>query len=104
VGKVFWSDPAIEDLRQVVEHIAQDSATYAERFGVLLLASDKRLEDFPRSGRVVPEFEDANIRELIYGSHRVIYIIRPEHCHIVAIVHASRDITRHLAPGDWNIE
>src|SRR5207253_4745953 len=104
MGKVFWSEPAIEDLRSAVEYIAQDSPTYAERFGVLLLAALKRLEEFPRSGRIVPEFEDPSIREMIYGSYRVIYLVRGEGCHVVALVHASRDIVRHLSPGDWDVE
>ena len=53
---------------------------------------------------MLPEFEDANIRELIYGSYRIIYLVREEGCHIVAVVHASRDIVRHLSQADWDIE
>ncbi len=62
-----------------------------------------RLEQFPYSGRIVPEFNDENIRELIYGSYRIIYLIRQGICYITAIIHGSRDILRHLKPGDWDV-
>lgn len=34
MGKVIWTDPALEDLHDIIEHIAEDSPVYAERFGL----------------------------------------------------------------------
>lgn len=68
MGKVIWTDPALKDLHDIIEHIAEDSPVYAERFGLQVVESPRRLEQFPYCGRIVPEFNDENIRELIYGS------------------------------------
>ena len=103
MGKVIWADPALKDLHDIIKHIAEDSPVYAERFGLQVVESPRRLEQFPYWGRIVPEFKDENIRELIYGSYRIIYVFRYEACYITAVIHGSRDILRHLKPGDWDI-
>ena len=103
MGKVIWTDPALDDLHDIIEHISEDSPVYAERFGLQVVESPRRLEQFPYCGRTVPEFKDENIRELIYGSYRIIYLIRNDDCYITAVIHGSRDILRHLKPGDWDI-
>jgi plasmid stabilization system protein ParE len=40
-------------------------------FGQFLISSVKRLADFPELGRVVPEFDDPSIREIVVRSYRV---------------------------------
>lgn len=67
MGKVIWTDLALEDLHDIIEHIAGDSPVYAERFGIQVVESPRRLEQFPYCGRTVPEFKDEHIRELILG-------------------------------------
>jgi toxin ParE1/3/4 len=103
VGKVVWTDPALTDLHDIIRHIAEDSPTYAERFGLRVVEAPRRLAEFARCGRVVPEYQDQNIRELIYGTYRIIYQIRQNACYITAVVHGSRDILRHLKPGEWDV-
>lgn len=103
MGKVIWTDPALKDLHDIIEHIAEDSPVYAERFGLQVVEAPRRLGQFPNCGRMVPEFKDENIRELIYGSYRIIYLIRHNACYITAVIHGSRDILRHLKPGEWDI-
>ena len=101
--QVIWTEPALADLHDIVKHISQDSAIYAERFAASVVQAPRRLIRFPRSGRMTPEFGEPSIRELIYGSYRIIYVLRRETCHIVAVVHGSRDILRHLTPGAWDV-
>ncbi len=103
MAEVIWTEPALEDLRNVVEYIARDSFAYAERFGTRVVEAPKRLAQFPFCGRMVPEFEEENIRELIYESYRIIYLVNGKVCYIVAIIHGSRDILRHLEPGKWDV-
>jgi len=104
MGKVIWTDPALESLRDIIEYIAKDSPSYAERFGIQIVESPRRLEKYPHSGRIVPEFNDEEIRELFYSSYRIIYLIKDEDCYITAVIHGSRDIIQHLEPGDWDID
>jgi len=74
MAKVVWTRPALDDLNDIVEYISRDSKVYAERFATRVLEAARRLEDFPYSGRLVPEFKEEDIREVIYGSYRIIML------------------------------
>ena len=76
MAKVYWTSPALNDVREIIHFIAKDSLIYSERIGVKLIHSARRLSTFPYSGRIVPEFADESIREIIYGSYRIIYKIQ----------------------------
>lgn len=104
MAKVVWTEPALNDLQGIIEYIARDSVVYAERFGMRVVQAPRILQQSPFLGRLVPEFNDQSIRELIYGSYRIIYKATDTSCFIVAVIHGSRDIFKHLKPGAWNIE
>lgn len=50
-------------------------------------------------GRVVPEFSDTNIRELLIRDYRLIYKIEETCIIIIALIHGKRDLNRL-----WEIE
>ena len=52
--RVRWTPQARADLREIHKYISRDSAQYADLVIADLLASVRRLHDFPLSGRVVP--------------------------------------------------
>jgi len=103
MAEVVWAEPAVNDLKAIVEHIAKDSKAYAERFALKVVQAARRLKSFPQSGRVVPEFGDRNVRELIYGSYRLIYVVRSSTCYVVALVHGSRQLLSRMKPGEWEV-
>lgn len=45
---------------------------------------------FPKAGRVVPEYNQENIRERIFQNYRIVYRLKPEMIEIVAVVHSVR--------------
>jgi toxin ParE1/3/4 len=53
---------------------------------------------------MVPDYQDEAIRELIVGDYRVVYRIVGDEVRIIAVVHGSRDLMRHLPDGPWDIE
>ena len=90
--KVIWTEFALEDLRLIHEYISADSKRYADRFIEKLITRVDQLENFPKSGRVVPEFNSAAIRELIEGNYRIIYKISASQIAIVRVHHAARQL------------
>ena len=80
--QVALSPSARRDLRDIVRYISLDSPDRAVTFGQFLLSSTKRLADFPKMGRVVPEFDDASIREIVVRSYRVIYRVDDGDCRV----------------------
>lgn len=53
-----------------------------------------QLADFPESGRIVPELDDPNIREVIRRPCRIVYRVKPQEriVEIARIWHAARGI------------
>ena len=90
--KLIWTEFALEDLRLIHEYISVDSNRYADRFIEKLINRVDELENFPKSGRVVPEFNSDSIRELIEGNYRIIYKISSNQVAVIRIHHAARQL------------
>ncbi len=90
--QVALSPSARRDLRDIVRYISVDSAERALKFAQLLIGSTKRLADFPEMGRIVPEFADPSIREIVVRSYRVIYRVNHDDCRVdvARFWHAAR--------------
>lgn len=71
--QVALSPSARRDLRDIVRYISLDSSERAVTLGQFLVSNTKRLAEFPEMGRVVPEFGDPSLREIVVRSYRVIY-------------------------------
>jgi plasmid stabilization system protein ParE len=73
--------------------VAQTSPEYARRIVDQLTNRSKQIVNFPLSGRMVPEYELNEVREVIEGSYRVVYLIKneQEQIEILAVIHTSRD-------------
>jgi plasmid stabilization system protein ParE len=76
--KLLWTEPAIEDLRNIHNYIARDSQIYANSFVQRIVLAVERLLDLPKLGRLVPEADQETIRELLYHNYRIISRIKSE--------------------------
>jgi len=92
--KVHWTDTAVEHLRAIHAYIAKNSPQYALRIIDRLTRRSQQIGEFPLSGRVVPEFEHAQIREVLEGPYRIIYHIKPDQVDVLAVLHATQEIPR----------
>ena len=91
--RINWSDVAEADLDDLYDYIARDVPYYAEQFVDRLIEAVGVLKDHPRLGRRVPEAEQReDVRELIFRSYRVIYLVDAEQVHILAVIHGSREL------------
>jgi plasmid stabilization system protein ParE len=89
-----WSPSARLDLREISAYIAEDDPAAAQRFVRSLFAAVERLPVFPESGRIVPEFGDPTIREVVRRPCRIVYRIKADsgRIEIVRVWHAARGI------------
>lgn len=90
MATVRWTHRAQDDLRQIHDFIARDSARAAEALVERLLTAAERLASFPESGRIVPEFPGLGYREIIVSGYRVLYRIEGDIVWIAAVVHGRR--------------
>ena len=90
--RVEWSDLALDDLDEVARYIGRDSPFYAREFVERIFDTTDRLAIFPLGGRLVPESEDDQTREVIVQGYRVMYAIEDDRVLILAVMHGSRDL------------
>ena len=88
--EIEWSPTAKNDLNVIIDYIAQDSLEYALSFYEEVREKLENLNNFPKMGRVVPELDDINIRELLFRNYRLIYRNFGEKIQIIRVIHGSR--------------
>jgi addiction module RelE/StbE family toxin len=88
--KVEWTDNALEQLWAIHEYIAQSSSEYAQRVVDRLTKRTQQIRDFPLSGHMVPEYNAPQIREVIEGSYRIIYYIKPDQIDVLAVIYGAQ--------------
>jgi toxin ParE1/3/4 len=84
------------DLAEAASFIARDSARYAKQFVRDAQSTARTLPRFPQRGRIVPEFERPDLRELIVGRYRMVYVIRADSVEIVTVIDGARDLMPHI--------
>lgn len=91
--KLIWTDQAINDLGDIGDYIAENSEKFAKLTVKKLFERPDVLKNFPKAGRVVPEKNDENIRELIEGNYRIIYeVVSTDQINILTVYHSARDL------------
>lgn len=87
---VTWTELALNDLKNIYNFINAGSTLYAKKVSTRFFEIAEELENFPRAGRMLPEENDPNLRELIMGSYRLIYEIDGKNIHILAIANSKQ--------------
>ena len=104
MASIRWTLGAKQDLQAIIEYIGRHSPTYAALTAERIVAAVERLRRQPRLGRMVPEFEELFIRELIVGNYRIVYRLKRKQIGIVAVVHGSRSLLKRFASAEWVLE
>ncbi len=90
--KVHWTNTAIDQLVSIYDYVAQTSKPYADRLVDKLTRRSEQIAAFPLAGRIVPEFKDEGIREVIERPYRIIYRIKVDQIDILAVIHGAQDL------------
>jgi addiction module RelE/StbE family toxin len=90
VTEIVWSPQSLRDLEAIRAYISVDSQQYADLAVRRVVAAVERLKAFPESGRIVPERNSPDIREVIVGRYRVVYRRKPDSVEIATVFRGSR--------------
>ena len=90
MAEVRWTPQAADDLDAIADFIAQDSPHYASLFVLDVLQAVERMNQFREMGRIVPETNSPDIRELLLGNYRIVYRLKFDTPEILTIYHGSR--------------
>jgi plasmid stabilization system protein ParE len=91
VTTVSWTERPQADLAAIRAFVEMDSPHYADVIVRRLLHAVDRLQYFPQSGRVVPEYVDPAIREVVLRPYRIVYrIVSDQQFHLLTVHHGAR--------------
>jgi len=88
--KIIWSPLSIERITEIDGFIAEDKPGAAEKWINSIFPEADKLIAFPQCGRIVPEINHRDIREIIFGSYRIIYQISPQKTEILTVRHGKQ--------------
>jgi len=88
--KIIWSLRAISRLEEIRAYIANQAPITADRVIRRIILSTERLKSFPNSGRVVPEYNMKEIREIIEAPYRILYHVGDERIEIINVLHSRQ--------------
>lgn len=88
--RIIWSPLSLERVAEIADYIARDNLTAAERWVDGIFKLVEPLEDLPKPGRIVPEIERDDFREVIKGNYRIIYRVEPEQVSILTVRHGKQ--------------
>ena len=89
---VVWTDAAVSQLDAIYNYIAHTSPEYALGMIDRLTKRSIQIAEFPYSGRMVPEYDLNEVREVLEWPYRIIYLIKPgeSRVEVLAVVHGAR--------------
>lgn len=91
--KVTLAESAVRDLEDIVAHYEKVGApNVGAELVARILDRIESLNEFPDLGRVVPEFENQYLRELIEAPFRIVYRRDKERVRIVRVWRSERSL------------
>jgi len=90
--RLRWTEHATGQLGAIAEYLGLASPVYAEQVVDRIVRRLGQALEHPESGRTVPEFGRADVRELIEGPYRLIYRVRPDAIEVLSVLHGRRDL------------
>ena len=88
--KVKFTPSAKTQFLSALSYIRKDKPSAAINFRKPAEKILRRLEDFPESGRIIPEFQELPYREVVISPYRFFYKIKADVVWIVAVWHDAQ--------------
>jgi toxin ParE1/3/4 len=90
MASIIWSENALNDIGNIALYISNDSEFYAKQFVKKLIATTRKLESFPKIGKIIRELPYSDYREVLFKKYRIIYRIDADKVYIITVHHSAR--------------
>lgn len=98
--RLRWLPLALSDLDGIRRYIAEDDPAAARRWVTRLHARARTAASAPMAGRVVPELDRDDVREVFLRSYRIVYRMLDAEIQILTVFEGHRLLPRDAAVGD----
>ena len=84
--KLFVAQSTYSDLEEIRKYYDGEGVSHVGmQFLSAIIGRVEGLKDNPDMGRVVPEFGEQRIRELIHSPFRIVYLREPNSIHVIRV-------------------
>ena len=90
--RVRFTPSARLQFLEALAYIRRDKPSAAQRFRKRSETVLRRLEKYPASGRVIPEFPELTHREVLISPYRFFYRVEKKTIWIVAVWHGAQEV------------
>lgn len=90
--KIIWSPKARQKAQEAVDFIKEDRPLVSEEWLEGLIERVLLLQEFPNQGRIVPEWGQPDVREVLHPPYRVLYQVFPERVEILTLSHVRQEL------------
>ena len=87
---IVWSDRSIDRLLAIHDYIAEESISGAASVIQQIFDAVEQLRMFPNSGRIVPEYELVDVREILAKPYRILYRTMSDRVEIINVLHSRQ--------------
>ncbi len=106
MARIIWTKPALSDLDEIAEYIAFDKPSASRKLVQKIFSVVERLEIFPESGRVPPELENSDYREVIVSPCRIFYHFdqgEEGSVYILHVMRGERQLRKFVLERDFSV-
>ena len=91
MAELIWTEKAVEQIEEIGSFIEKDSPFQARRVVQLIIKETRKLKEFSHFGKMIPEVQEEQYREIRVFSYRIFYkIINENQIAIIGVVHGYR--------------
>ena len=91
MAELIWTVKAVEQIEEIGWFIEKDSPFQARRVVQLIIKETRKLKEFSRFGKMIPEVQEDKYREIRVFSYRILYkILNENQIAIIGVVHGYR--------------
>jgi len=89
--KIYISGSAFDDLERIKEYYTEEGVPHiGDEFVASIIEHIQTLLDNPDIGRMVPEFGEKKIREIIHPPFRIVYLRELSSVHVIRVWRSER--------------
>jgi toxin ParE1/3/4 len=88
--KILFSIKAQRDINEIKEYISRNNPENAKKFISRIVEIVDTIPDNPLKGRIVPEFLNPDIREIVFKKYRIVYKIINKTIFIVTVFESHK--------------
>jgi toxin ParE1/3/4 len=93
MARLTWTDHALDKIENICKYLDKYDLDSSMRLMFSVKKGLDLLKGFPKMGRIVPERNNKNLREIFIEKFRFIYFLNQNNITIITILHFKQNFT-----------